>query len=103
MPPLIARLTSEGQFMLPRELRDVLGVKPGDYLALTATPDGVLISAADSNVRRQREGEAALIQLVRDMGAALEAEGITDEEQLDADIKEAKREAFRQQHGHLGS
>jgi bifunctional DNA-binding transcriptional regulator/antitoxin component of YhaV-PrlF toxin-antitoxin module len=30
MAPLIARLTSKGQFTLPRRLREALGVKPGD-------------------------------------------------------------------------
>ena len=101
MSSLIARLTSKGQVTLPREILDALGVKPGDYITLTSTPEGVLISATNGSDRQQDEGEAAYIQLVRAISAELEAEGITEEEQLDEAIKQAKREAFEERYGHL--
>lgn len=97
MAPLIARLTSKGQFTLPRRLREALGVKPGDYLALTPTADGVLVRAADVSVRGP--GEKALVEMVRAIGERLAAEGITEEEQLDSDIKARNRESYERLYG----
>lgn len=97
MTPLVKRLTSKGQFTLPRELRQRLGVGPGDYVALTPTDEGVLITAVEVGVKRQ--GEAILVELVREIGRHLEAQGITEEEQLDAAIETAKREAFERHYG----
>jgi AbrB family looped-hinge helix DNA binding protein len=101
MPSEVARLSARGQFTLPRHLRDLLGVKPGDYVTLTPTADGVLISPSDPAARRP--GEAALIQLVREIGAQLEEQGVTDEEQLDEEIKRSKREAFELTYGRCPS
>jgi AbrB family looped-hinge helix DNA binding protein len=96
MPPLKARLGEKGEVTLPPRIREALGVRPGDYIAMTETADGVLISTEEALARRAREGEAALIALVREIGAQLETQGITEEEQLDDMIKEAKRQAFRE-------
>ena len=52
MAPILVRLTSKGQFTLPRKLRENLGVRPGDYMALTPTPEGVLITPAEAHVKR---------------------------------------------------
>ena len=30
----IAKMSSQGQVTIPREIREVLGLKPGDYIAL---------------------------------------------------------------------
>lgn len=98
MSRIVTRLTSKGQFTLPRHLREALGVKPGDYVALTPTDDGVLVSSVELSERRIREGERVLIQLVREIGAQMEAEGIT-EEQVDEWIEEDKREIFKQMYG----
>ena len=97
MAPLLARLTSKGQFTLPRRLREVLGVKPGDYVALTPTPDGILIRAVAPD--RGSDGERALVELVRALGEQLERDGITDEDRLDEAIAEAKRRAYQLEYG----
>ena len=97
MAPLIARLTSKGQFTLPRRLREALGVKPGDYLALTTTTDGVLIRAAEVGIRGQNE--QALVEIVRELGEQLARQGIVEEEQLDEAIAIAKRQAYEREYG----
>jgi AbrB family looped-hinge helix DNA binding protein len=97
MAPLIARLTSKGQFTLPRRLREALGVKPGDYVALTPTADGVLISAAEVAVRRPTD--ETLVVLVRQLGEQVERQGIVDEAQLDDAIAVSKRQAYEQRYG----
>ena len=97
MAPLLARLTSKGQFTLPRRLREALGVKPGDYVALTPTSDGILIRAVVSD--RGLDGERALAELVRALSEQLERDGITEEDQLDEAIAEAKRRAYQLEYG----
>jgi AbrB family looped-hinge helix DNA binding protein len=97
MAPLIARLTSKGQFTLPRRLREALGVKPGDYVALTPTAAGVLISAAE--IAMKRPTDETLVELVQQFGEQLERQGIVDEEQLDDAITMAKRQAYEQRYG----
>lgn len=97
MTSLIARLTARGQFTLPRRLREALGVKPGDYVALTPTADGVLISAADAAAEQQHE--AALMELVRELGGQLERQGIVEESGLDDAIAAAKREVYEHRYG----
>jgi AbrB family looped-hinge helix DNA binding protein len=97
MGSAITRLTSEGQLTLPCWIQEALGVKPGDYLALTATEGGVLIRAA--KLSAAQEGQLALIELVQHLGPLLEAEGITEEEQLDEAIKEVKRETYERHYG----
>lgn len=95
--PIITRLTSKGQFTLPRRLREALGVEPGDYVALTPTAGGVLISAAEVAARKP-QGEA-LMALVRSLGERLEDEGIVEEEQLDEAVAASKREVYRRRYG----
>ncbi len=97
MAPVITRLTSKGQFTLPYRLREALGVKPGDYVALTPTANGVLITAAE--IVAKQPGEEALTELVRELGQRLEREGIREEDQLDEAIAAAKREAYNSRYG----
>jgi AbrB family looped-hinge helix DNA binding protein len=39
-------LTSKGQVTVPKEIREELGVKPGDRVTFTAMPDGTVIMRA---------------------------------------------------------
>ncbi len=39
----VATLTSKGQTTIPKEIRDGLGMKPGDRLSFTLMPDGTVI------------------------------------------------------------
>ena len=38
-----ATLTSKGQTTIPKEIRDGLGMKPGDRITFTLMPDGTVI------------------------------------------------------------
>lgn len=38
-----ATLTSKGQTTIPKEIRDSLGMKPGDRMTFTLMPDGTVI------------------------------------------------------------
>jgi AbrB family looped-hinge helix DNA binding protein len=38
-----ARLTSKGQMTIPKEIRDRLGMRPGDRIRFTLLPDGRVI------------------------------------------------------------
>ena len=38
-----ATLTSKGQTTIPKEIRDGLGMKPGDRMTFTLMPDGTVI------------------------------------------------------------
>jgi len=41
-----SKLTSKAQTVIPREVRERLGVGPGDWLEYRLTPDGYLIAKA---------------------------------------------------------
>ena len=38
-----ARLTSQGQVTIPKQIRDALGMKPGDRLTFTLMPDTTVV------------------------------------------------------------
>jgi len=38
-----ATLTSKGQTTIPKEIRDSLGMKPGDRMTFTLMPDGTVL------------------------------------------------------------
>jgi AbrB family looped-hinge helix DNA binding protein len=41
--PTDATLTSKGQTTIPKQIRDSLGMKPGDRMTFTLMPDGTVI------------------------------------------------------------
>jgi AbrB family looped-hinge helix DNA binding protein len=43
-----ATLTSKGQTTIPKEIRDSLGMKPGDRMTFTLMPDGTVIMRVKS-------------------------------------------------------
>jgi AbrB family looped-hinge helix DNA binding protein len=42
-----AKVTSKAQTTLPKEVRDALGVKPGDSIVYRVTPSGVSLAKAE--------------------------------------------------------
>ncbi len=96
MTSILTHLTPEGQIRVPPVLQRALGIKAGDYVSLTVTEGGVLISPV--KVAPEREGEAAWLEMIQAIGEQLEAEGITEED-LDAAIKETRRQVYEQRYG----
>jgi AbrB family looped-hinge helix DNA binding protein len=43
-----ATLTSKGQTTIPKEIRDSLGMKPGDRISFTLMPDGTVVMRVKS-------------------------------------------------------
>ena len=43
-----ATLTSKGQTTIPKEIRDSLGMKPGDRMTFTLMPDGTVVMRVKS-------------------------------------------------------
>ncbi len=41
-------LTSKGQTTIPKEIRDSLGMKPGDRISFTLMPDGTVVMRVKS-------------------------------------------------------
>ena len=40
---IAATLTSKGQTTIPKEIRESLGLKPGDLITFTLMPDGIVV------------------------------------------------------------
>jgi antitoxin PrlF len=47
MPTAFSKVTSKNQTVIPREIREQLGLKPGDRLRYTVTATGVRIERAE--------------------------------------------------------
>ena len=81
----ISRLSVRGQFILPKRIRDYLGVGPGDRVALVPLEEGVLMKKAP---------EESLRDLVLAIGRAAQAQGLSEEgieENVDRHVQRWKR------------
>ena len=96
MTSILTHLTEESQLRLPPILQKALGIAPGHYVSLTVAEGGVLIRPV--TVAPGREGEVACMEMVQAIGEQLEAEGITEKEQLDDEIKALQRESYEQRY-----
>lgn len=57
-----ATLTSKGQTTIPKEIRDSLGMKPGDQMTFTLMPDGTVV------IRVKRKSIMELAGVLRKKG-----------------------------------
>jgi antitoxin PrlF len=49
MSKAIARITTKSQLVLPKAIRDQLGVGPGDAVAFRTSPQGVVIEKVEAD------------------------------------------------------
>ena len=77
----LVRIREKGQVTIPASARKRLGLKEGDLVAVTETPDGVLISPQAS----------VAIQALDEIGALLREHGITLEEMIESGREERGR------------
>ena len=81
----ISRLSVRGQFILPKRIRDYLGVGPGDRVALVPIDEGVLVKKAP---------EEPLRELVLAIGREAQVQGLSEEDvekDIDRYVKRGKR------------
>jgi AbrB family looped-hinge helix DNA binding protein len=86
--PTLVRIQSNGQVPLPAAVRERLGLKAGDLVAVAETPDGVLISPR----------ERLVSQSLDRIGAILREEGLTLDE-LIASGREERDALLRELYG----
>src|SRR5688500_18619218 len=77
----LVRIQEKGQVTLPAAARKRLGLKKGDLMAVTATPDGVLITLQ----------EVVALRALDRIGDALRAQGLTLEELIESGREERGR------------
>ena len=87
----LAKVTRKGQMTIPQELREILEVEPGDYVALRPLLGGVFMSKAHVTPKVKAE------EVMRYVAAALakegEAQGMTGDKDLDAILEMLGEEA----------
>lgn len=66
MARTLTRIQEKGQITLPAEIRRRLGLKKGDLVTVTETPDGILITPQ----------ELVATRALAEIGAALEEQGL---------------------------
>ncbi|HET7037230.1 MAG TPA: AbrB/MazE/SpoVT family DNA-binding domain-containing protein [Thermomicrobiaceae bacterium] len=84
----LVRVQEKGQVTLPVEFRKRLGLKKGDLVAITETPEGVLITPQEVIATR------ALDQI----GAALRERGLSLEELIESG-RDTRDDLLREQFG----
>ena len=87
----LVRVQDRGQVTLPAGVRKRLGLKKGDLVVVTETPEGVLITPK----------EDALIRALDGMGAALREQGysIDDLDELIESGRAIRGELIRERYG----
>lgn len=73
-----SRVQKKGQVTIPAEMRDRLGLKEGDLVAFTETPDGILISPQ----------EVLAMRALDRIGAVLKEQGISLDELMESGREE---------------
>jgi len=94
---LLAKVTRKGQMTIPKELRELLGLQAGDYVALRPLMDGVLISKA--SISSQVKAEDAFPHLLGPRDRRAEAHGAGRDEALNEAIEEIEEEVYRDSTG----
>jgi AbrB family looped-hinge helix DNA binding protein len=94
---VLAKVTRKGQMTIPRELREALGLEPGDYVALRPLMDGVLMSKATISSHVRAEDTAP--HVVASGGTSSAARGVGKDQDLNAAVEEIEEEIYRESTG----
>lgn len=90
----VVRLSSKGQFVLPKKIREEMNLNPGDFLILKKDKNGSW---------KMEKGEVlAFKELSRKLQKEAEKIGYTEEE-LEKDVEEARKEIFDRFYNEKGS
>ena len=76
-----ARITSKGQITLPKEVRDALGVEPGDRVAFRIQEDGAVVVEPETLDIRSLRGRLVPRRrgvTLEEMDATIRREGARD-------------------------
>jgi antitoxin PrlF len=84
----VSRLQERGQVTIPLEIREKLGLEPGDMIAFVETEQGILISPQ----------EMVAMEALDKMGALLREKGITLEELIESG-REIRGELIEKEYG----
>ncbi|MDP2936306.1 MAG: AbrB/MazE/SpoVT family DNA-binding domain-containing protein [Dehalococcoidia bacterium] len=84
----LVRVQEKGQVTLPAEVRRNLGLKKGDLVAVTQTPEGVLITPQ----------EVIAMQALDRLGEALSKRGLSLEELIESG-RDIRGEFIKEQYG----
>jgi len=82
------RVQQKGQITLPAEARRRLGIKQGDLVSVTETPDGILITPSELITRRE----------IAELDEALKDSGLTFEELIESG-REIRGQLVKEQYG----
>lgn len=74
------RVGPKGQVVLPKALRDELGIRPGDEVDITRQDDGLVVRRARCGSRLFRRLAGAELDLMHDLRAERERESTRDAE-----------------------
>jgi AbrB family looped-hinge helix DNA binding protein len=93
----LAKITRKGQMTIPQELREAMKIKAGDYVSLRPLLGGVFVSKA--SVRAEVTAEEVLRHLVINIGKQAEAQGITEDKDLDAIVEKIQEQVYQEHYG----
>ncbi|MFA4927624.1 MAG: AbrB/MazE/SpoVT family DNA-binding domain-containing protein [Patulibacter sp.] len=74
------RVGPKGQVVLPKALRDELGILPGDQVDVARQGDGLLVRRARAGSRLYRQLASSDLDLLRDLRVEREREAAKDAE-----------------------
>ena len=94
---ILTRLTKKGQMTVPRQLREKLKIKAGDYVALHPMLDGFFVSRA--TVEPSVTAEQVLRHVVISLGKAAAERGITEDEDLHHIVEDIQQRVYEKHYG----
>lgn len=93
----LSKVTRKGQMTIPQNLREALGIQPGDYVALRPLFGGILLSKA--TVTSEVGPEDVLRHLVITLGQEAEQRGVHSEQDLDALVEQSQEKVYHERYG----